>query len=67
MRRAVAPLLLALTIISPLLAQSAARRDGATRETTRYSRLYVFGDSYSTSAPGTSTATAQRQLRISAG
>ena len=47
MRRAVAPLLLALTIISPLLAQSAARRDGATRETTRYSRLYVFGDSYS--------------------
>ena len=47
MRRAVAPLLLALAIISPLLAQSAARRDGATRETTRYSRLYVFGDSYS--------------------
>jgi cholinesterase len=47
MRRVVAPLLLALTIISPLLAQSAARRDGATRETTRYSRLYVFGDSYS--------------------
>ena len=47
MRRAVAPLLLALAIISPLLAQSAARRDGATRETTRFSRLYVFGDSYS--------------------
>ncbi len=47
MRRAVAPLLLALAIISALLAQSAARRDGATRETTRYSRLYVFGDSYS--------------------
>ena len=47
MRRAVAPLLLALAIISPLLAQSAASRDGATRETTRYSRLYVFGDSYS--------------------
>jgi phospholipase/lecithinase/hemolysin len=47
MRRTVAPLLLALAIISPLLAQSAARRDGATRETTRYSRLYVFGDSYS--------------------
>ena len=47
MRRAVAPLLLALTIISPLLAQSAPGRDGATRETTRYSRLYVFGDSFS--------------------
>ena len=29
MRRAVAPLLLALAIVSPLLAQSAARRDGA--------------------------------------
>lgn len=52
MRRAVAPLLLALVIVSPLVAQSAARRDGATHEdtsgpTTRYSRLYVFGDSYS--------------------
>ena len=52
MRRSVAPLLLALAIVSPLLAQSAARRDGATHEatsgpTTRYSRLYVFGDSYS--------------------
>ena len=43
MRRAVAPLLLALAIVSPLLAQSAAT-SGAT---TRYSRLYVFGDSYS--------------------
>jgi hypothetical protein len=52
MRRAIALLLLALAIVSPLLAQSAARRDGANYEekpgpTTRYSRLYVFGDSYS--------------------
>ena len=52
MARAVAPLLLALTLVSPLAGQSAARRDGATHETTsgpttRYSRLYVFGDSYS--------------------
>jgi phospholipase/lecithinase/hemolysin len=61
MRRAVAPLLLALAIVSPLTAQSPARpggaarearRDGATLEaasgpTTRYTRLYVFGDSYS--------------------
>jgi cholinesterase len=53
MRRSVAPLLLALAIVSPLLAQSAARRDGATHEatsgapTTHYARLYVFGDSYS--------------------
>jgi hypothetical protein len=52
MRRAVAPLLLTLAIVSPLVAQSAARRDSATREatsgpTTRYSRLDVFGDSYS--------------------
>jgi hypothetical protein len=44
MRRSVAPLLLALAIVSPLLAQSAAT-SGA--PTTRYSRLYVFGDSYS--------------------
>jgi hypothetical protein len=49
---AVAPLLLALALVSPLVAQSVARRDGATRDaasgpTTRYSRLYVFGDSYS--------------------
>ena len=43
MRRAVAPLLLALAIVSPLLAQSAA----TSGSTTRYSRLYVFGDSYS--------------------
>ena len=43
MRRAVAPLLLALAIASPLLAQSAA----TSGPTTRYSRLYVFGDSYS--------------------
>ena len=42
MRRAVA-LLLALAIVSPLLAQSAATPG----PTTRYSRLYVFGDSYS--------------------
>ena len=61
MRRAVAPLLLALAIVSPLTAQSPAPRDGAAREarrdgatleaasgpTTRYTRLYVFGDSYS--------------------
>jgi cholinesterase len=49
---AVASLLLALTIVSPLLAQRAARQDGVNREatsgpTTRYSRMYVFGDSYS--------------------
>ena len=43
MRRAVAPLLLALAIVSPLLAQSPA----TSRPTTPYSRLYVFGDSYS--------------------
>ena len=43
MRRAVAPLLLALAIVSPLAAQSAA----TSGPTTRYSRLYVFGDSYS--------------------
>jgi len=43
MRRAVAPLLLALAIVCPLLAQSAA----TSGPTTRYSRLYVFGDSYS--------------------
>jgi phospholipase/lecithinase/hemolysin len=45
-------LLLALAIVSPLAAQSAARPTSPTREatsgpTTRYSRLYVFGDSYS--------------------
>jgi cholinesterase len=43
MRRAVAPLLLALAIVNPLLAQSAA----TSGPTTRYLRLYVFGDSYS--------------------
>jgi len=43
MRRSLAPLLLALAIVSPLLAQSAAPAG----PTTRYSRLYVFGDSYS--------------------
>ncbi len=43
MRRAITPLLLALAIVSPLLAQSAA----TSGPTTRYSRLYVFGDSYS--------------------
>src|SRR4026209_2796847 len=43
MRRAVAPLLLALAIVNPLLAQSAATSGPATG----YSRLYVFGDSYS--------------------
>ena len=43
MRRAFAPLLLALAIVSPLLAQSAT----TSGQTTRYSRLYVFGDSYS--------------------
>jgi phospholipase/lecithinase/hemolysin len=43
MRRAVAPLLLALAIVSPLVAQSPA----TSGPTTRYSRLYVFGDSYS--------------------
>ena len=43
LRRAVAPVLLALAMISPLVAQSAA----TSRPTTPYSRLYVFGDSYS--------------------
>ena len=43
MRRAVTPLLLALAIVSPLVAQSAA----TSGPTTRYSQLYVFGDSYS--------------------
>jgi hypothetical protein len=43
MRRAVAALLLALAIVSPLVAQSAA----TSGPTTQYSRLYVFGDSYS--------------------
>ena len=43
MRRAAAPLLLALAIVSSLLAQSVPTPG----PTTRYSRLYVFGDSYS--------------------
>jgi len=43
MRGAVAPLLLVLTIVSSLAAQSSATPG----LTTRYSRLYVFGDSYS--------------------
>ena len=43
MRRLVAPLLLALAITAPLSAQSAP----TSGPTTRYSRLYVFGDSYS--------------------
>ena len=43
MRRAVAPLLLAFAITGALVAHSAA----GPGPTTRYSRLYVFGDSYS--------------------
>src|SRR4029079_10186553 len=43
MRRAIAPLLLALAIATPLVAQSTAPSGPATG----YSRLYVFGDSYS--------------------
>jgi len=43
MRRAVAPLLLAFAITGALVAHSAA----GSRPTTRYSRMYVFGDSYS--------------------
>src|SRR3954463_13112769 len=43
MRRPVAALLLALAIAGPLAAQSAP----ASGPTTPYSRLYVFGDSYS--------------------
>ena len=41
--RSAIPLLLALAIVSPLLAQSPA----TSGPTTQYSRLYVFGDSYS--------------------
>jgi len=41
--RRVAPLLLALAIVIPLLAQSPA----TSAPTTKYSRMYVFGDSYS--------------------
>ncbi len=43
MQRALATLLLAFGIASPLSAQSAATPEPATR----YSRMYVFGDSYS--------------------
>ena len=43
MRRAFAPFLLALAIVSPPVAQSAATPG----QTTGYSRMYVFGDSYS--------------------
>ena len=43
LRRAVAPVLLALAIVTPVAAQSGA----TSRPTTPYSRLYVFGDSYS--------------------
>jgi cholinesterase len=43
MRRAFVPLLLALAIVCALRAQSGA----TSAPTTRYSRLYVFGDSYS--------------------
>ena len=43
MGRAIAALLLTVSTVSPLLAQSAATPG----PTTRYSRLYVFGDSYS--------------------
>ena len=43
MRRTRAPLLLALAIVSALAAQPAP----TSGPTTRYSRLYVFGDSYS--------------------
>jgi phospholipase/lecithinase/hemolysin len=43
MRGAVAPWLLVLTIVSPPVAQSSATPE----PTTRYSRLYAFGDSYS--------------------
>ena len=49
MRRAAAPLLLALATVSPLVAQSAAPAvpSATSGPTTRYARLYVFGDSYS--------------------
>ncbi len=43
MGRVVAPLLLALAFVSSLVAQAPS----ASAPTTRYSRLYVFGDSYS--------------------
>ena len=43
MRRVVASLILTLALVTPLASQSAA----TSGPTTRYSRLYVFGDSYS--------------------
>jgi cholinesterase len=43
MRRAVAPLLMVLIVVGRLMAQSAV----SSAPTTPYSRLYVFGDSYS--------------------
>ena len=43
MRRAVASLILTLALVTPLASQSPA----TSGPTTRYSRLYVFGDSYS--------------------
>jgi cholinesterase len=46
-RRVFAPLLLALVIASPLAAQPAPPSAPAAAPTTKYSRLYVFGDSYS--------------------
>ena len=45
-RRALVPIL-ALLIASPAYAQPAAPTAPASSPTTRYTRLYVFGDSYS--------------------
>jgi hypothetical protein len=51
MRRAIAPLLLALALAGSLLAQAPApappTATATAGPTTKYSRLYVFGDSYS--------------------
>jgi phospholipase/lecithinase/hemolysin len=46
-RRVLAPLLLALVTAGPLFAQPAPPSPAASAPTTRYTRLYVFGDSYS--------------------
>jgi phospholipase/lecithinase/hemolysin len=46
-RRVFAPLLLALLMASPLAAQPAPPAAPTAARTTKYSRLYVFGDSYS--------------------
>jgi phospholipase/lecithinase/hemolysin len=46
-RRLFAPLLLALVIAGPLSAQPAPSSPAAAAPTTRFTRLYVFGDSYS--------------------